>query len=60
MPSFSFQIRIPLLTGANEIQYESVGFDSPVTLREGERVVVGTTTITDKGLIVVVSAKTLK
>ncbi len=60
MPSFSFQIRIPLIVGSNQIQYENVGFDSPVTLHEGERVVVGTTTITDKGLIVVVSAKTLK
>ena len=60
MPSFSFQIRIPLIVGANQIQYENVGFDSPVTLREGERVVVGTTTMADKGLIVVVSAKILK
>jgi len=34
-----------------------VGFETPVTLREGEKVVVGTSAISDKPLIVVVTAK---
>src|SRR5436853_1686027 len=59
MPSFSFQMRIPLSIGGST-QYDNVGFESPVTLREGERVVVGTTTMAEKGIIVVVSAKVIK
>ncbi len=59
---FAFNMRIPLLTGgqAQQIQYENVGFRSPVSLRDGEKVIVGTTTMGDKGLIVVVSAKIIK
>ena len=34
-----------------------VGFNTPVTLREGEKVVVGTSAISDRPLIVVVTAK---
>jgi hypothetical protein len=59
---FRFSIRIPLNVGGagqQQIQYENVGFETPVTVREGEKVVVGTTTMGDKGLIVVVSAKVL-
>jgi hypothetical protein len=44
----------------NSVQYQSVGFRSPVSLRQGEKVVVGSTTMGDKGLIVVVSAKVHK
>jgi type II secretory pathway component GspD/PulD (secretin) len=54
--NFSFNMRIPLNLG-NTVQYESVGFRTPVSVREGERVVVGTTTMGDKGLIVVLSAR---
>jgi hypothetical protein len=58
---FQFSMRIPLnLGGAAQIQYENVGFNTPVTARESEKVVVGTTTMGDKGLIVVVTAKILK
>ena len=58
--SFRFHLRIPLNVGTQtqqQIQYQDVGFETPVTVREGEKVVVGTTTMGDKGLIVVVSAK---
>ena len=53
---FRFNIRVPLSVGA-QVQYENVGFTSPVGLRQGEKVVVGSTTMGDKGLVVVVSAK---
>jgi hypothetical protein len=61
--SFSFGLRIPLVLGSStdpKIQYQNVGFRSPVSLREGEKVVVGTTTMGDKGLIVVLTAKVNK
>lgn len=56
--NFSFVMRIPLNLGSS-IQYQSVGFKTPVSVREGEKVVVGTTTMGDKGLIVVLSARVL-
>ena len=59
--SLKFGLRVPLsLGGANPVQYENVGFDTPITLKDGERVVVGTTTVKDKGLALVVSAKVIK
>ena len=61
--NMQFQMRIPLVLGsatAPNIQYQNVGFRSPVSLREGEKVVVGTTTMGDKGLIVVLTAKVNK
>jgi hypothetical protein len=60
---FQFSLRIPLMLGNAtdpKIQYQNVGFRSPVSLREGEKVVVGTTTMGDKGLIVVLTAKVNK
>ena len=59
--SFRFSMRVPLNLGgqAQQIQYENIGFNTPVTLKEGEKVVVGTTTMGDKGLVVVVSARFL-
>ena len=56
---FRFGMRVPLNLG-NSVQYQNIGFRSPVSLRQGERVVVGSTTMGDKGLVVVVSAKVLK
>ncbi|MGA9769718.1 MAG: secretin N-terminal domain-containing protein [Blastocatellia bacterium] len=60
--TFSFSMRIPIITSGQtqQIQYDSVGFRSPVTIRDGEKVVVGTTTMGDKGLVVVVTAKIIK
>ncbi len=58
---FSFHMRAPLVVNSKgEIQYENIGFNTPVSVREGEKVVVGTTSMGDKGLIVVLSAKLLK
>lgn len=59
IPRFSFNMRIPLNLGTS-VQYENVGFKTPVSVREGEKVVVGTTTMGDKGLIVVLMAKIIK
>lgn len=56
---FRFNMRVPLNLGSS-VQYQNVGFRSPVGLRQGEKVVVGSTTMGDKGLVVVVSAKLLK
>ena len=56
---FHFNMRVPLSLGT-AVQYQNVGFRSPVGLRQGEKVVVGSTTMGDKGLVVVVSAKLLK
>ena len=41
-------------------RYEHIEFITPVSIREGEKVVVGTTTIGDNGVIVVLSARALK
>lgn len=56
---FIFNMRVPLNLGTS-VQYQNVGFRSPVGLRQGEKVVVGSTTMGDKGLVVVVSAKLIK
>ena len=45
--SFRFQLHAPML----------VGFETPVTLHEGEKVVVGTSAVAEKPLIVVVTAR---
>jgi hypothetical protein len=57
---FSFNMRIPVEVTAGQIQFERVGFETPVSMREGEKVVVGTTTMQDKGLIVVLTARIIK
>jgi hypothetical protein len=51
-----FSIRMPISVG-DKIVYQDVGFETPVTIRQGEKVVVGTTTMKDQALIVVVTAK---
>jgi hypothetical protein len=55
---FAFSMRVPIVvrSGSGEIQYQNVGFETPVSLREKEKVVIGTTTMGDKALIVVVTA----
>jgi hypothetical protein len=55
---FNMELRMPLSLGDNKIVYEPVGFNNPVTLREGERVVAGTTSIADKNVVVILMAKT--
>lgn len=58
--SFGFSMTIPVETSPGAINYEKVGFDTPVTMREGEKIVVGTTTMQDKGVILVLSARITK
>src|SRR5205809_1143424 len=54
---FSFSMRVPIVIKAGgEISYQNVGFETPVSLRDKEKVVIGTTTMGDKALIVVVTA----
>jgi hypothetical protein len=57
---FMMEMRVPLSVEAGKIVYETVGFRSPVSLREGERVVVGTTSIADKSVVIILSANTMK
>jgi hypothetical protein len=54
--NFTFEIRFPINVGA-EMRWEPLGFNTPVNLSQGERVVVGTTTLEDRALMVVISAK---
>ncbi len=57
---FMMDLKVPLWLGGDKIVYESVGFRNPVSLREGERVIAGTTSIADKSVVVVLSAITMK
>jgi hypothetical protein len=58
--NFEFSMRVPIaLGGTNGMQYQSVGFETPVSIHQNEKVVIGTTTMGDKALIVVVTATVL-
>jgi type II secretory pathway component GspD/PulD (secretin) len=57
---FSMNMNVPLTLGSEKIQYQEVGFKNPVSLRDGERVVVGTTSIADKSVVVILTATTMK
>ena len=48
-------MKVPLDVGDGKVQYQSVGFETPVSIRQGEKVVIGTTTMRDKALIVVLT-----
>lgn len=54
--NFKFSMQVPLDIGPGNLQYRSVGFETPVSVRQKEKVVIGTTTMRDKVLIVVVTA----
>jgi hypothetical protein len=55
--NFEFSMRVPIaIGGTNGMQYQSVGFETPVSIHQNEKVVIGTTTMGDKALIVVVTA----
>jgi hypothetical protein len=56
---FAFEMRIPISTGT-AVRFENIGFRTPVNIREGEKVVVGTTTMEDKGIVVVLSERIIK
>lgn len=55
--NFAFTMRVPLNLGEGGVQYQEVGFNTPVSLRQGEKVVIGTTTMRDKALVVIVTAQ---
>ena len=57
---FNLTLRMPLLLSTDKVTYEQVGFRNPVSLREGERVVAGTTSVGDKSVVVVLTARTTK
>ena len=57
---FQFSMRVPIDLGNGGVQYQPVGFETPVSVRENEKVVIGTTTMRDKALIVVVTASLQK
>jgi hypothetical protein len=57
---FNLSLRMPLLLSPDKVAYEQVGFRNPVSLREGERVVAGTTSVGDKSVIVILTATTMK
>jgi hypothetical protein len=52
----NFSMRVPVAVSNGTVQYQNVGFQTPVSLREKEKVVLGTTTMGDKAVIVVVTA----
>jgi hypothetical protein len=54
--NFDFSMQVPISMGTGQVQYQSVGFRTPVSIREKEKVVIGTTTMGEKALIVVVTA----
>ncbi|HEY0371942.1 MAG TPA: secretin N-terminal domain-containing protein [Thermoanaerobaculia bacterium] len=55
--TFAFSMRVPLDLGPGPVTYQNVGFETPVSVKQGEKVVIGTTTMKDKALVVVVTAK---
>ncbi|HEX7955556.1 MAG TPA: hypothetical protein VF508_01350, partial [Pyrinomonadaceae bacterium] len=57
---FVLNMNVPLALTPEKTSYQDVGFKSPVSLREGERVVVGTTSIADKNVVVIISASILR
>lgn len=63
IPNFRFRIRVPIAVGATisgqaqQIQYQDIGISNSITLKEGEMVVVGTTSAgpASDAIIIVVS-----
>lgn len=60
LENFQLAMRIPLMVSSDKVEYEQIGFRTPVSLRDGERVVVGTTTMADKSIVVVLTANVSK
>jgi hypothetical protein len=57
--TFTFNLKFPLMI-ANSPQYQDVSFRTSVRLADNEKVVIGTTMIAGKGLIVILSARVAK
>ncbi|HXG68879.1 MAG TPA: secretin N-terminal domain-containing protein [Blastocatellia bacterium] len=61
--SLNFGMRIPVVLGTStspNINHQNVGLSTAVSIQSGQKVVVGTTTMGDKGLIIVLTAKVLR
>lgn len=54
---FSFSMKTPFAAPSGGIDYRTIGFNTAVSIRDNEKVVIGTTTLGDKALIVVVTAQ---
>jgi hypothetical protein len=52
---FNFGMRVPVQMNKTT-QYQNVGFKTPVTIKQNEKVVIGTTTMGDRAVIVVLIA----
>lgn len=57
---FNMNMSVPVSVTSGQTTYEKVGFKNPVSIREGENVVVGTTSIADRSVVIVLSATTIK
>jgi hypothetical protein len=57
--SFNFNLKFPWII-SNSTQYEVVSFKTSAHLADNEKVVIGTTMIGDKGLIVILAARIIK
>ncbi|HJT15941.1 MAG TPA: secretin N-terminal domain-containing protein [Thermoanaerobaculia bacterium] len=53
--NFQFAMRVPIKLDKGTT-YQSVGFETPVSIRPNEKVVIGTTTMGDRAVIVVLMA----
>ena len=53
--NFQFGMKVPLQMNKT-VQYENVGFNTPVSIKQNEKVVIGTTTMGDRAVIVVLIA----
>jgi len=51
----NFGLRVPIKVSKDTV-YQKVGFETPITIREGEKVVIGTTTLGNRAVIVVLTA----
>jgi len=57
---FSLELSLPVSLTSDKVSYQSVAFKNPVNVREGERAVVGTTSVGDKSVVVILSANATK
>ncbi len=59
---FAFKVKTPVVLGKGDISYQDSGVNTDLSLREDEKVVVGTANlgVSDEAMIVVVSVRKLK
>ena len=49
-------MRMPFRMNASEVEYRNIGFETPVSIRQNEKVVIGNAVMGDRALIVVLTA----